>query len=63
MSGDVTNDLTKTLADLTTWLRREQVSFAVIGGLAVGVRGEPRFTADVDIFVGLDLDDALVVGR
>jgi hypothetical protein len=55
----VTNDLTKTLADLTTWLRREQVSFAVIGGLAVGVRGEPRFTADVDVVVGLDLDAAL----
>ena len=25
----------------------------------MGVRGEPRFTADVDIVVGLDLDDAL----
>lgn len=55
----MTNDLTKTLADLTTWLRREEVAFAVIGGLAVGVRGEPRFTADVDVVVGLDLDDAL----
>ncbi len=57
----MTNDLTKTLADLTTWLRSEQVSFAVIGGLAVGVRGEPRFTADVDVVVGLNLDDALLL--
>ena len=57
----MTNDLTKTLADLATWLRHEQVAFAVIGGLAVGVRGEPRFTADVDVVVGLDLDDALLL--
>ena len=55
----MTNDLTKTLSDLTTWLRHEHVSFALIGGLAVGMRGEPRFTADVDVVVGLELDDAL----
>lgn len=59
MSGDVTNNLNAALADLTRWLQREQIPFAVIGGVAVGVRGEPRFTADVDVIIGLELDDAL----
>ena len=31
--------------------------FALIGGLAVSVRSEPRFTRDADIAVALD-DDA-----
>ncbi len=55
MSGDVTNNLNVALADLTCWLRSEKIPFAVIGG----VRGEPRFTADVDVIIGLELDDAL----
>ena len=63
MSGDVTsnNNLNVALADLTLWLQREQIPFAVIGGVAVGVRGEPRFTADVDVVIGLDLDDAMLL--
>jgi len=27
--------------------------FAVIGGLAVGARGEPRYTRDVDLAIGV----------
>ena len=48
-----------TLADLDDWLRAQGVSYAVIGGIATTVRGEPRFTADVDVVVGIDLDRAL----
>jgi len=48
-----------TLADLDDWLRDEYVPYAVIGGIATTVRGEPRFTADVDVVVGIDLDRAL----
>lgn len=61
MSGDVTNNnnLNTALADLTHWLQNDKIPFAVIGGVAVGVRGEPRFTADVDVIIGLELDDAL----
>jgi hypothetical protein len=32
-------------------LRAVQRPFAVVGGLAISVRGEPRFTRDVDVAV------------
>lgn len=32
-------------------LRAAQTPFAVVGGLAIAVRGEPRFTRDVDVVV------------
>lgn len=38
-------------------LREADVSFAVVGGLAVSVRTEPRFTRDADLAVAL-ADDA-----
>jgi hypothetical protein len=31
--------------------------FALVGGLAVSVWGEPRYTRDVDLAVGVDLDE------
>ena len=34
------------------------VHYALIGGLAVSVRSEPRFTRDVDIAVAVDSDEA-----
>ena len=51
--------LQTTLADVATWLRKEGISFAVIGGIAATFRGEARFTADVDVVVGIELDEAL----
>ena len=38
-------------------LRRSNVEFALIGGLAVSIRTEPRFTRDVDIAVAVANDD------
>jgi hypothetical protein len=38
-------------------LRAVQRPFAVVGGLAISVRGEPRFTRDVDVVV-VAKDDA-----
>jgi hypothetical protein len=35
----------------------------LIGGYAVGFHGAPRFTADIDIWVGLNLDNAVKLGR
>ena len=49
----------KTLADLVDVFNANGVRFAVIGGLAASVRGEPRFTADVDVVIAMDIDEAL----
>ena len=37
-------------------LARSRISFALIGGLAVSARTEPRFTRDADLAVALDSD-------
>jgi hypothetical protein len=57
----VSDDLSRTLIDITIFLEGQGVRFAVIGGIAAGVHGEPRFTADVDAVVGMDLDRALAL--
>jgi hypothetical protein len=36
---------------------RERVRFVVVGGVAVNLRGVPRFTADLDVAVALELDN------
>lgn len=54
----MTDALHRTLDDLAAFLDDRRVPFAVINGIAVGVRGEPRFTADVDVILGIDLDGA-----
>jgi hypothetical protein len=52
-----------TLGDLASFLKKSRAPFAVIGGIAVIVRGEPRFTADIDGVVGIDLDAAIDLVR
>lgn len=49
----------QTLADVVDILARAHMRFALIGGLAVTVRGEPRVTADVDLVLGIDVERAL----
>lgn len=49
----VTDVLQKTMACLDDF----GVRYALIGGLAVSVRSEPRFTRDVDIAVAVDSDE------
>jgi len=44
------------LRRITTDLTQARVSFAVVGGLAVSVRTEPRFTRDADLAVALSTD-------
>lgn len=53
--------LHKTLADAVDFLQARGLPFAVIGGIAVAVRGEPRFTADVDAVVSANVDRALAL--
>ena len=42
------------LADLTAWLKAEEVAGVVIGGLAASLLGRPRLTRDVDVLVVVD---------
>lgn len=51
--------LQATLADAIDFLTDEKVSYALIGGLAASLRGEPRVTADVDLVIGTSVDGAL----
>jgi hypothetical protein len=44
------------LRQITTDLTRAHVPFALVGGLAVSVRTEPRFTRDADLAVALATD-------
>jgi predicted nucleotidyltransferase len=51
------NTLIQRLADLQEIFHDLGVGWALVGGLAVTVRGEPRFTSDVDVVV-MTSDDA-----
>jgi len=44
------------LRDIAPRLRAMGVSFALVGGLAVSIRGEARFTRDVDLALIADTD-------
>ena len=53
----------QTLRDLKQLLKRRRAPYAVIGGIAVAIRGEPRFTADIDALVGIDIAAAVHLVR
>jgi hypothetical protein len=44
-------ELDDALTTLASWLERQRVPYMVIGGFAVTVWGEPRFTRDLDVTV------------
>ena len=46
------------LAKISKALEQEGVPYMVIGGQAVLIYGEPRFTRDIDITLGVDTDQA-----
>jgi predicted nucleotidyltransferase len=48
--------LETTLRDVARDLEASQVRFALIGGLAVSARAEPRFTRDLDLAVAVSTD-------
>ena len=50
------NPLLLTLRNLATDLKREKFDWALVGGLAVSVHAEPRFTRDIDIGVAVPND-------
>jgi len=47
----VSGRLSEVLREVATVLSARRVAFALVGGLAVSVRTEPRFTRDVDLAV------------
>ena len=49
----------QTLADAVAFFEGRGVPFALIGGLAVSFRGQPRATADVDVVLDADVETAL----
>ncbi len=51
--------LNATLHDASELLKGQGIAFALIDGLAVAVRGEPRSTLDVDIIIDCDVERAL----
>jgi len=58
---NVDDPLRRTLADLAAFLQASRAPYALIGGIAVSVRGEPRFTADVDVVAAVEIKDALAL--
>lgn len=46
------------LAELLETLIRYEVRFLLVGGHAMGARGMPRYTGDMDIWIKPDLDNA-----
>lgn len=55
--------LIATLVDALSMLAARGMPAAVIGGLAVSLRGQPRMTVDVDIVAIADVDQALALAR
>jgi hypothetical protein len=56
---DVNDPLRTTLIDAVEFLKDRGVDYALIGGLAASLRGQPRVTADVDMVIATDVDGAL----
>lgn len=52
-----------TLADAVSMLESRSIACALIGGLAVSLRGQPRMTVDVDMVIAADLDVAASLVR
>ena len=51
--------LQETLRDAVLFLDKHGIAYALIGGLAASLRGQPRVTADVDLVIGVGVEEAL----
>jgi hypothetical protein len=59
MNSNMHEPLKETLVDAVKFLDAERVPYALIGGLAVSLRGQPRVTADVDLVILADVPRSL----
>jgi predicted nucleotidyltransferase len=50
--------LNKHFHDFLGLLEKHNVEYVVVGGYAVGVHGFPRYTGDMDVFVGISRENA-----
>ena len=57
----VPDPLLQTLRDIADFLKTQKIDYALIGGLAATVRGEPRSTLDVGLVVGCDVQRCLAL--
>ena len=48
---------TQAVHKIVSFLEKEKASYFIIGGLAVGALGEPRFTYDIDLSVLIQKDE------
>jgi hypothetical protein len=55
----VDEPLQTTLVDIIDLLQGEGIAYALIGGQATSLRGEPRVTADIDLVLAIEVDQAL----
>ena len=51
------SDLDHALSALSSWLSQNGIPHMVIGGFAVTVWGEPRFTRDLDVTISVPADE------
>ena len=52
------NRLARSLQQIASELNRREIGWCLVGGLAVSVYTEPRFTRDIDLALSLSGDDA-----
>lgn len=52
-----TNSILSALEKINLFLETYKIENCLIGGIAVQIRGEPRFTSDIDICILSDLSD------
>lgn len=50
-------NLIKVFKKIVVFLNKEKVDYIIIGGIAVGIWGEPRATGDVDVDIILDKNE------
>lgn len=55
--GELLDDLEQHLRRCVACLREIGADFAMVGGLAVGIRTQPRFTMDIDLALAVADDD------
>ncbi|MFH0764621.1 MAG: nucleotidyltransferase [Candidatus Omnitrophota bacterium] len=51
------NPVSIQLKALSIFLSKQKIDYAILGGIAVFIYGEPRLTSDVDVNIALDKDD------
>lgn len=58
---DPPKDILSVLSSLAGWFSDQNVSYAIIGGVAIGLIAQPRETQDIDAIAWIDLIDLPVL--